>query len=48
VLGWCDATECQPVALGLFGSLHAEFGQYRRVALEMAEQFEQRFPSANL
>lgn len=43
VLGWCDATECQPVALGLFGSLHAEFGQYRKVALEMAEKFETRF-----
>ena len=48
VLGWCDATECQPVALGLFGALHAEFGQYRATALEMAAKFEERFPAANL
>ena len=48
ILGWCDATECQHLALGLFGMLHAEFGAYRKAALEMAEQFEARFPAANL
>lgn len=48
ILGWCDATECQPIALGLFGPLHSEFGRYRRSALEMAEQFEALYPAANL
>lgn len=48
ILGWCDATECQQIALGLFGALHSEFGSYRKAALEMAEKFEQRFPAANL
>ncbi len=48
ILGWCDATGCQDKALGLFGDLHAEFGTYRRAALQAAEQFETRYPAANL
>lgn len=48
ILGWCDATECQSVALGLFGPLHDEFGRYRLTALRMAEEFEAKFPGANL
>ena len=48
ILGWCDATGCQPVALGLFGSLHTRFGEYRKTALLMAEKFEGRYPNANL
>jgi len=48
ILGWCDATGCQENALGLFGDLHAEFGTYRRAALQAAEQFESRYPAANL
>lgn len=47
-LGWCDATAGRECALGLFGALHAEFGEYRTAALKMAEQFDTRFPNANL
>jgi len=32
----------------MFGALHSEFGAYRAVAVEMAQQFESRFPAANL
>jgi hypothetical protein len=46
--GWVDSVPGRDVALGLFGSLHAEFGDYRKAALEMAEKFETRFPNANL
>jgi hypothetical protein len=48
VLGWVDSVPGRDCALGLFGALHAEFGSYRKVALEMAEKFEQRYPAANL
>jgi hypothetical protein len=48
LLGWVDSVPNRDCALGLFGALHTEFGSYRKVATEMAEQFEQRFPSANL
>jgi len=32
----------------MFGDPHAEFGTYRRAALQAAEQFERRYPAANL
>ena len=48
ILGWCDATECLRIALGLFGALHAEFWIYRKVVMAMAVRFEERFPAANL
>lgn len=47
-LGWSDANEGRTCATGLFGALHAEFYQFRKTALEMAEKFESRFPAANL
>jgi hypothetical protein len=48
ILGWCDATECQPIALGLFGLLHTEFGRYRDVAMVRAQRFQNRFPNPGL
>lgn len=48
VLGWVDSVPGRDCALGLFGALHTEFGSYRKVALEMAEKFEHRYPAANL
>ncbi len=48
ILGWSDATECQHVALGLFGMLHAEFATFRKAALTLAELFEANYPAANL
>lgn len=48
VMGWSRKTETHPVALGLFGPLHTEFGEYRKEAIRMAERFESRFPNANL
>jgi len=48
ILGWVDPVPNRDCALGLFGPLHTEFGDYRRVALEMSQKFEQRFPAANL
>lgn len=48
ILGWVDSVPGRDCALGLFGPLHAEFGKYRKAALEMAEKFEQRYPHANL
>ncbi len=48
LLGWVDSTPGRDCALGLFGALHAEFGAYRKTAMEMAEKFEARFPAANL
>lgn len=47
-LGWLDAAEGRDCALGLFGALYREFGEYRQAAMKMAEQFETRFPNANL
>lgn len=48
LLGWVDSVPGRDCALGLFGPLHSEFGQYRNTAIEMAEKFEQRYPAANL
>jgi Putative amidoligase enzyme len=38
----------RPCALGLFGDLFTEFKRYRKVAIQMAEKFEQKFPNSNL
>jgi hypothetical protein len=48
LLGWVDSVPNRDCALGLFGALYTEFGKYRKVALEMAVNFEQRFPTPNL
>jgi hypothetical protein len=48
VMGWSRRTPTHNCALGLFGSLHSEFRQYRKAALAMAEKFEARFPNAQL
>ncbi len=48
LLGWVDSVPNRDCALGMFGALHSEFGAYRAVAVEMAQQFESRFPAANL
>jgi len=45
-LGWTGSK--RPVALGLIGPLHAEFASYRPTALRMCQQFDARFPAANL
>jgi hypothetical protein len=45
-LGWTGSA--RPVALGLFGKLHAEFRRYRKTAERLCQQFDQRFPDANL
>jgi hypothetical protein len=45
-LGWTGSK--RPVALGLFGPLHAEFRTYRTVAERMCRRFDARFPAANL
>jgi hypothetical protein len=48
LLGWSDAADGRECALGLFGTLHAEFFNYRRDAMETAERFERQHPFANL
>jgi len=48
LLGWVDSVPGRDCALGLFGTLHSEFGSYRTVALQMAREFETKFPAANL
>lgn len=48
LLGWVDSVPGRDCALGMFGALHSEFGSYRKVALQMAREFETRFPAANL
>lgn len=48
LLGWSDAADGRDCALGLFGTLHGEFFNYRRNALEAAERFETQHPFANL
>lgn len=48
ILGWVDAAPGRECALGLFGALYTEFSKHRQAALEMAEQFEAKFPNANL
>jgi hypothetical protein len=32
----------------LFGKLHTEFRHYRKTAERLCQQFDQRFPDANL
>jgi hypothetical protein len=36
------------VALGLFGRLHAEFRRYRKTAQRLCQQFDARYPDADL
>lgn len=48
ILGWSDAVDGRECALGLFGSLHGEFFNYRRDAMQAAERFETQHPFANL
>ena len=43
-LGWTGSK--RPVALGLFGPLHAEFSAYREAAERMCRRFDARFPNA--
>ena len=45
-LGWTGSK--RPVALGLFGPLHAEFRTYAPVAERMCRRFDFRYPSATL
>ncbi len=45
-LGWTGSK--RPVALGLFGQLHDQFGQYRKVARRLCQRFDNRFPNASL
>ncbi|MBV6498472.1 MAG: hypothetical protein CJBNEKGG_00694 [Prosthecobacter sp.] len=45
-LGWTGSA--RPVALGLFGRLHAEFRHYRKSAQRLCQQFDSRYPDANL
>ena len=45
-LGWNGSK--RPVALGLFGPLHAEFRAYRITAERMCLRFDQRYPDPNL
>ena len=45
-LGWKGSK--RPVALGLFGPLHAEFRLYRTTAARMCSQFDARYPNPNL
>ena len=45
-LGWTGSA--RPVALGLFGRLHAEFHRYRKTAQRLCQQFDARYPDADL
>jgi hypothetical protein len=45
-LGWTGSA--RPVALGLFGKLHSEFRHYRKSAQRLCQQFDSRYPDANL
>ena len=45
-LGWTGRN--RPVAMGLFGRLHAQFGTYGKTAMRMCNQFDQQFPHADL
>ena len=45
-LGWTGSA--RPVALGLFGRLHAEFRRYRKSAQRLCQQFDARYPDADL
>jgi hypothetical protein len=45
-LGWTGSA--RPVALGLFGRLHAEFRRYRKTAQRLCQQFDARYPDADL
>lgn len=45
-LGWTGSN--RPVALGLFGRLHADFANHSREALRLCRQFDGRYADANL
>jgi hypothetical protein len=45
-LGWTGSA--RPVALGLFGKLHAGFRHYRKTAQRLCQQFDARYPDADL
>lgn len=45
-LGWAGSK--RPVALGLFGPLHEQFGDMRKEARRLCERFDERFPDASL
>jgi hypothetical protein len=45
-LGWTGSK--RDCALGLFGRLHTEFRQYRKEALRLCRQFDERYPHAPL
>ncbi|MEI6036089.1 MAG: amidoligase family protein [Verrucomicrobiae bacterium] len=45
-LGWTGSS--RPVALGLFGRLHADFANHSREALRLCRQFDGRYADANL
>ena len=45
-LGWTGSA--RPVALVLFGRLHAEFRRYRKTAQRLCQQFDARYPDADL
>ena len=45
-LGWTGSA--RPVALGLFGKLHSEFRRYRKTAQRLCQQFDERYPDAQL
>jgi len=45
-LGWTGRS--RPVALGLFGRLHEDFGNHSREALRLCRQFDGRYADANL
>jgi hypothetical protein len=45
-LGWAGSK--RPVALGLFGPLHAEFSTMRKEAQRLCKRFDERYPDAFL
>ena len=45
-LGWAGSK--RPVALGLFGPLHAEFSTMRKEAQRLCKRFDERYPDASL
>jgi len=45
-LGWTGRS--RPVALGLFGRLHEDFASYKSEALRLCENFDAKYPNAQL
>ncbi len=45
-LGWAGSK--RPVALGLFGPLHEQFGEMRKEARRLCKHFDERYPDAPL